>query len=176
MHFLETGWPSSLSMRFKVFVLNKYTNLISVDCRKYLLFSRTRPLRPKKMKENLRLNYNSELWDACGEACRSRQCFLSLPLVHLLNLYPCALLLFSSWLLSYCHPCTRIAARRNDRNREISGKAIIANSSAGIKLWVWVHGAGITLQAIKPNLHYWLIRIYRCQSLPRWPPPQMNGI
>lgn len=104
---------------------------------------------------------------------RSRQCFLSLPLVHLLNLYPCALLLFSSWLLSYCHPCPRIAARRNDRNREISRKAYC---SAGIKLFVWVDGAGNTLWAIKPNLHYWLIRIYWHQSLLWWPPPQMNGI
>lgn len=75
-------------------------------------------------------------------------------LVHLLNLYPCALLLFSGWLLSYCHPCPRIAARRNDRNREISRKAIIVNCSAGIKLSVWVDGAGNTLWAIKLHLHY----------------------
>lgn len=166
---------SSMSMRFRVFFyLLKKNESDRWRLQKISSF-RTRQIRPKKQKK-LRLHYNSELWEACGEACRSRQCFLSLPLVHLLNLYPCALLLFSSWLLSYCHPCTRIAARRNDRNREISGKAIIANSSAGIKLSVWVDGAGITLQAIKPNLHHWLIRIYRCQSLPWWPPPQMNGI
>lgn len=66
-------------------------------------------------------------------------------LVHLLNLYPCILLLFSGWLLSYCHPCPRIAARRNDRNSEISRKAIIVDCSAGIKLSVWVDGAGNTV-------------------------------
>lgn len=75
-------------------------------------------------------------------------------LVHLLNLYPCALLLFSGWLLSYCHPCPRIAARRNDRNREISRKAIIVNCSAGIKLSAWAGGAGNTLWAMKTPLQY----------------------
>lgn len=75
-------------------------------------------------------------------------------LVHLLNLYPRALLLFSGWLLSYCLPCPQIAARRNDRNREISRKAIIVNCSSGIKLSVWVDGAGNTLCAIKPHLYY----------------------
>lgn len=92
-----------------------------------------------------RLSYRNELCEACGGVCSGRQCFLLLPLVHLLNLYPCALLLFSSWLLSYCHPCSRIAARRNDRNREIGRKAIIVNCRAGIMVLAWVGGAADTL-------------------------------
>lgn len=75
-------------------------------------------------------------------------------LVHLLNLYPCAPLLFSGWLLSYCHPCPRFAARRNDRNGEISRKDIIVNCSVGIKLSVWVDSAGNALWAIKSPFKY----------------------
>lgn len=62
--------------------------------------------------------------------------------VHLLNLYPCVPFLISVWLLRYCYQCPRIATRRNDRNREMSRKAIIVNCSTGIKLWVWVQCAG----------------------------------
>lgn len=71
-------------------------------------------------------------------------------LVHLLNLYLCALLLFPSLLLSYSHPCPRLAVRRNDKNREISGKAITVIGSVGILFSVWADGAGNTPEAIKP--------------------------
>lgn len=79
----------------------------------------------------------------CGGALQKQTMLLISALVHLLNLYLCALLLFSSLLLSYCHPCPRIAVRRNDKNREISRKTITVICSAGIQLSVWVDGAGI---------------------------------
>lgn len=41
-----------------------------------------------------------------------------LPLVHLFSLYPCAPLLFSSWLLSYSHPSPRITACQNKTNQD----------------------------------------------------------